>query len=482
MATDPQDDRSPATPSRPPFSLGRPLVRRGRGAARHPDVELLDALAGGEPVTRSAREHIDACPACRESVAALRRVRSELSRLTSLTMPGDVAERIQATLAIRLHTTAARATEPEGPSQPADPSRTATSAPHPAVSPSGTQHPAAQHPAAHRSAADLPAAWVPLPAPLSDAPDPAPGRPGLVSVDPAGPADATDPAGPAGPAGKPSGPVDVSGHLMRAGTGTRGRLPLARPTPIRRGPKRSQRRPLAGRSPGRGAGLWNPASGRRDWVSIAAVCIAFLTFGTALFALHDLRGGSDPTLPEARAASEPGTETRSAVPMTMVADSRMAVVPTNIVRHGETLLDGRITGSVGLAMGLSGMPVGGAVAQTAPSGTSQQALGILRSQPAARAPGAGTTGVRALSTTTASRLRALLDTPDLRTCYQSLLAQTGGFILGIDLVRYNGQAALLVVLSVPSQPSVGRLVVVDAGCGMTSSSTAPLYSVIAKRE
>ncbi|MCL9797073.1 hypothetical protein MXD58_022755, partial [Frankia sp. AgKG'84/4] len=94
MVTEPTDERSRPT--------GTPLGRRGRGHDRHPSVELIDAVAGGEQVTRSAREHIVACPACRESVAALRRVRSDLSRLATMTMPGDVAERIQAALATRV--------------------------------------------------------------------------------------------------------------------------------------------------------------------------------------------------------------------------------------------------------------------------------------------------------------------------------------------------------------------------------------------
>jgi hypothetical protein len=81
----------------------------------------------------------------------------------------------------------------------------------------------------------------------------------------------------------------------------------------------------------------------------------------------------------------------------------------------------------------------------------------------------------------AVRLRALLDTPELRTCYQSLLAQSGGAILGIDRVRYDGRPALLIVLSVPMQPSSARLLVVDPQCGMTSAYSAPIYSVSALR-
>ncbi|WP_244957374.1 anti-sigma factor family protein [Candidatus Frankia nodulisporulans] len=431
MVTDSQDDRPRAEPDRAAFSLGRPLARRGRGTDRHPDVELLDALAGGEPVARSAREHIDACPACRESVAALRRVRAELSQLAGLTMPGDVAERIQATLAHRLHTSVPPVPEPSAPTD-------------------ARSWPPASHPASEHHAAQ-----VPMPAPPLDTPDPASGTSGPA------PARPLDPAEPSTPHRAPH---------------------TARPVRTRTGPKYAPHRPAGRRGPGRRAGLLcDPASGRRDWISIAAVCVAFVTFSAALFALRDLRGGTTSTLPEARAAQEPGADA-AAPPMTMVANSHVAVLPTTIVPHGEALLDGGITGSMALAMGLTRVPTIGSAAQAARAGVADPPLGVLRSGPGSGAPGVNATGVRVLATTAAGRLRALLDTPDLRTCYQSLLAQTGGSILGIDLVRYNGQAALLIVLSVPSQPSLGRLLVVDASCGMTRSSTAPLYSVIAKRE
>ncbi|CAO5193262.1 Zinc-finger domain-containing protein [Frankia sp. AiPs1] len=511
-ATDPHDDQPRATQGRPAFSLGsRSLSRRGRGPLRHPDVEMLDAAAGGEPVARSTREHIEACPVCRESVAALRRVRSELSRLATMTMPGDVAERIQAALATRVTAASDAARPPSEASESIPPASTAprsAQAPRPSAEPGPA--PSSGSAPEHASTAEAattspPASPSAPPSQPTVAPAPASAEASTVPRSSTAPSPASA-SGPTAPSGvdlpRPTPPSDGLRHPARE----------QRPGPARR--TKSASRPVFGRSgsrrraslarprpgsrrPDRGAvSEGDPGSGGRDWVSIAAVCVAFLTFGAALFALHDLRSGvATSTIPKGQAARAAQVGRSAASSMTMMADSRAALAPANIVRHGDALLDGGITGSMALSLGLAGTPVVGAAAPVS-TAAGRQSVAADRAQPTARGSAAAevaasagvaeparvATEVRAFTRAAAAgRLRALLDTPDLRTCYQSLLAQTGGSILGVDLVNYDSQPAVLIVLSVPSQPSSARLLVVDSACGMTSSSTAPLYNVIAQR-
>jgi hypothetical protein len=190
-------------------------------------------------------------------------------------------------------------------------------------------------------------------------------------------------------------------------------------------------------------------------VSIVAVCIAFITFGAAIFVYHGLRSAnvdhrvaaSNPVDSSGPAGGSVVAEygSASSVPLTVMALSQTSVAPSDVVRHVRELLAGRIPGSA--------------------------ALPLVPSAPAA----AGRTTTPA--TVDVDRLRSVLDTPDLRPCYQSLTAQTGGTILAVDRVVYNDQPALLIVLSVPMQPAVARVLVVDAHCGVTTVSTAPWYSV-----
>jgi hypothetical protein len=65
---------------------------------RHPDGELLDAYADGERTPGSVDRHIRGCAACQQTVVALRGVRIELARLAPISMPPDVARRIQEAL------------------------------------------------------------------------------------------------------------------------------------------------------------------------------------------------------------------------------------------------------------------------------------------------------------------------------------------------------------------------------------------------
>jgi hypothetical protein len=86
------------------------------------------------------------------------------------------------------------------------------------------------------------------------------------------------------------------------------------------------------------------------------------------------------------------------------------------------------------------------------------------------------------SAATVDRLSSLLITPDLRMCYQSLTAQTGGAILAVDRVVYDEQPALLIVVSVPGQSSAARVLAVDARCGVMSMPSALWYSVTTARK
>ncbi|MGF7238950.1 MAG: hypothetical protein ACQSGP_28955, partial [Frankia sp.] len=69
----------------------------GRRPRSHPDIEALDAVAGGIG-PRGAVRHVAGCTECTETVEALRGVRARLADLASVRMPDDVAARIGAAL------------------------------------------------------------------------------------------------------------------------------------------------------------------------------------------------------------------------------------------------------------------------------------------------------------------------------------------------------------------------------------------------
>ncbi|WP_235488328.1 hypothetical protein [Frankia sp. AvcI1] len=432
MTTDPPDDRHRPAHARPAFPLGR----RSRGHDHHPDVELLDAVAGGEPVTRSTRDHVETCPVCRESIAALRKVRADLSRLAAMTMPGDVAERIQAALAARM---------PPQPHPPHDPAArpgaeaTTTDAPAPRPAPDAGRSPTG------------PTAAAPTGAPPTGASQTGAAQTG------------TPQTGARTRGGGPTGDTGGGGREIRPVRGP------ARIGPGRRPAARPERRP----APGVGAAPgW-------DWVSIAAVCAAFVTFGAAVLAFYGLRvvAADHPVAASSVAQGRHATAAAAGAGpgrLTMMADSRTTVAPADVGQHGRELLTGQIAGSVALPLPLTG-PTGGAEADAAATG----AVPLQAVAPAAaRHPAAV---VAAPPATAGQRLRTLLDTPDLRSCYQSLIAQSGGEILAVDLVRYDGQPALLVVLSIPMQPAAARVLVVDAHCGVVSVSAALWYSATTLR-
>ncbi|MCM3923541.1 hypothetical protein ND748_17960, partial [Frankia sp. AiPs1] len=227
------------------------------------------------------------------------------------------------------------------------------------------------------------------------------------------------------------------------------------------------------------------ATPRRDWVSIAAVCAAFVTFGAAVLAFYGLRvvDANHPVAASSVAQGRDSAGTAAAGArsgrLTMMADSRTTIVPADVGQHGRQLLTGQIAGSVTLPLPLTGQTGDTSDAGAVAAPPSAGAVPFQAVAPAAARRSASL--VAAPPATAGQRLRALLDTPDLRSCYQSLIAQSGGDILAVDRVRYDGQPALLIVLSIPMQPAAARVLVVDAHCGVVSVSAALWYSATTLR-
>ncbi|WP_128423102.1 hypothetical protein [Frankia sp. EI5c] len=263
----------------------------------HPDAHL-DAHPGLSDPGRSrgavasrADRHIRACATCQETLAALRRVRGELARLATMTMPDEVAERIHAALAARSGTAAGRA-DGGSPLDAFGAAATHRDHDHEHEHEYGEYGEYGEQ--GDRRAAGL---W----------------------------------RGPGG--GSPA-------RFRGAGTG---------------GPRGRRGRPG---SPGRAA---------RDWVSIAATCLALVAFGAAVLAVRGLTAGgagsADATASSPVAASAPpggdivvrpdsaaaptaaGTRSLSVPPggtSVLVADSDMILRPSDVVPHGQELLAGRL--------------------------------------------------------------------------------------------------------------------------------------------
>lgn len=376
------------------------VTRRGS----HPDIEVLDAYLDTHPeppgpgrsrvITASRVDrHVRGCITCQETLAALHRVRAELARLATMTMPDEVAARIQAALASR----------------------------------SGAG---------------------------GDDAEPAPGR----------------------------GPTDGSGEARRAGSG----------------PGRVGGGLVGGRQNSRASRRGQAAQSRdripRDWVSIAAACVALLAFGTALLAVRALTGGGSESYSAATSASDPAVEVAAdsasgpaaaAAPapdadtdalaeapgrsFVLVGDSDEVLRPATVVAHGHALLAGRIA-VTRLAWSMVGAP-------------SPRADDPLAAPP--RAGGSGPGDAQGRQSTpmqnTPESLVRLIDTPQLRMCYDGLAAQTGGAVIALDRVRFDDQAAIMIVLSVAGQPTSTRLVIIDAHCGIVPAHSAVWYSVNANR-
>jgi hypothetical protein len=156
----------------------------------------------------------------------------------------------------------------------------------------------------------------------------------------------------------------------------------------------------------------------------------------------------------------------------LVADSGRPVEAGTVGEHGRDLLAGRIR-TIGR---ISVEPY------SAPAGTAPPAPGRAAGPGPAQASAAAppTPGAPAVKSATDYVLSAL-DTPELRMCYLSLAAQTGGAVLAVDRISYHGQPALLVVVSIMTRPDRVRVTVIDIRCGVTSMPSALWYSVTASR-
>ncbi|CAI7980669.1 conserved hypothetical protein [Frankia sp. Hr75.2] len=489
----------------------------GRTTGGHPDVEALDAYLDArpdpsdqgfplEPAAARVERHVHSCATCQEALTALRRVRADLARLASMTMPADVAERIQAALAARSATDTRaresarsgrgpRAGTVGGPPRPRRRLGRVGSLPAAGlVAPGEFERKSTPGNAGRGTAGTGPDAadrdsgiaeqgtagpGIGEPTTIS-APDTR--TPGTRAPDTTAP-DTTAPGiaeqGIAGP--------DITAHGTTRGSTEPGRPPISgAPRPPRHGGGR-RRGGLAG------------AGGRvaRDWVSIAATCVALVAFGAAVLTLRGLTaGGGDASSTAANdaptalsgasqtagpeAARVPGPAAAAAVPsasgtpeepsaaFTMVADSGEAVRAGDIVVHGRSLLTGRIPTTM---LTWSVLPALSGATSVPPAAGEEQATDDGAST---TVPG---TDPSAASATTPETLARVIDTPQLRMCYDSLTAQTGGSVLALDRVRFDGQRALLVVLSVAGQPAAARVVVIDARCGVVPMPGAVLYTV-----
>ncbi len=531
------------------------LATGEHAAGGHPDVEALDAYLDArpdpaaqgfplEPAVARVERHVHSCAACQEALTALRRVRADLARLASMTMPADVAERIQAALAARSATDlreregvrpgrGSRGGTAGGPPRPrrrlgrvgslsasglvapgeferkttaGDPGRTAAGVGAGGLGSgiaerniagsgttgsdttgSGATAPGNAGAGNAESGTGEPTATAPgAAAPDTSAPEAS--TPGTRAPGHQAPGTPTSGTGAPGTTAPRGAGQDTADHgTIRHGSTRHGST--------RHGGGGRRRRGLVGAG-GRAA---------RDWVSIAATCVALVAFGAAVLTLRGLTaGGGDasstaasdaatalsgasqasgpeiarapgpaaaatvPNAPEApEAAGAAGTSEEPSAAVAMVADSGEAVRADDIVVHGRSLLTGqipttRLTWSV-----LPALAGGTPVPSTA--GTERAAEG------GAPTPRPGT-DLSVPSATTPEELARVIDTPQLRMCYDSLTAQTGGSVLALDRVRFDGQRALLVVLSVAGQPTAARVVVIDARCGVVRMPGAVLYS------
>jgi hypothetical protein len=447
----------------------------GRRPRAHPDVEALDAVAGGGG-SRSTARHLAGCDECTEAVDALRRVRAQLAHLASVTMPDDVAARIGATLANARRPAAddlgARTGHLSDPADPVGVRATTSATANPATDPATGPDAAAPAPAAgagasgaaRRAATDRPAAEEPTDP--DGAEGPAKGRVGLPTPAAGGviphPAHRANPANPANRAGAGGGLPGMRRVRRRTGRPPGGRLvahslhsgrPPGRPDTIRSSRAGGDR----GRSGGSALG------------ALAAVCLlAVFVVAAVAVAVHQSRSGSagsagsassvavasragpgagsaerGPALapsdpPAARAAG--GSAADSA--LAAVATSGYGLTEANAGQHAQDLLAGRVRGTRHVTFASDGSVA------APPTTTNSGPVTSPTAHPTATDPA-----------------EAALLTPDLQGCYLGLITQFGGSVRGVDLVTYGGMQAVAVVLSVPGTPEALRTAVLDPQCG-----------------
>ncbi|MFF1873722.1 anti-sigma factor family protein [Kitasatospora herbaricolor] len=135
-------------------------------AGPHPSIDeladLAEELVEDPDTAESLRAHLDGCPECRETLAALAEVSALLGTVETPPMPADVARRIDAALAAEAGRTD-RATEATGQAGPAA---------EPAPAPAPPERPAPAHAPARSRQETRPAPTAPPTAPSAG-----PGRP-----------------------------------------------------------------------------------------------------------------------------------------------------------------------------------------------------------------------------------------------------------------------------------------------------------------
>jgi len=389
------------------------VTRGTRGS--HPDPERLDAYADGDHGQRDVRAHVEDCPVCAETVAALRRVRGDLARLAEITMPDEMLRRLRAL---------------------ADP--TASDRRSDTGDRDGT------NPGVGNIARAPNAGGVPRPAPGPDGrvgtetpQDGAPGR---------GPA-IRRPAAAPGP--RPGRHTRRSRRPMTLGPGAAGFVPASRPAAQRSSDHPGGDGPRGGRD---GSGL----------VAVAAALLVVLAIGGAVLSRGGTAARSAADTPPttggglsqasvttgtgsagyaaaapADGSARPGTETVS------LARTNAALDATDAADHGAALLSGR-------PRPLAAVSAAAALAGTLPARLSARVRAAL----------------------------ADLTGPDLVRCYDIIMSRYGGRLLALDEVTFNSAPAALLVLSVPGDQETVRVLVVDEACAGARVSQALWYGAL----
>lgn len=366
------------------------------GRSSHPDVESLDSYADGSRHDLSVDRHVRDCSDCAEAVAALRQVRSDLARLSTLTMPDDVASRIRAALAA--------------------------------------------------DAADA---------------DRSP-RPRLAS--PLTPSDRS--------------PSDRAAAGRRSDDTTR-----ARPVRPAGGPHPSPRRRRFGPAGWRPRRVGSP----REWLVAAGCLVAVVVVGVTVggrgtdttaanvssgagesvpLAATDERGASGYARDDARTAEGGDAAAAPGQPPATLASPRptapplapLAATPTTTVStSNDVLADSDFAGHASEILSQSA---------ATPEVTVD---GAIDTYTLAAALGLSTTGWTTLTSQAAAH------------CYDDLVSRAGGELLAVDQVRYRGDPALFVVLSMPGNISSVVVVVVDADCVQNGGASSLLRTVTVTR-
>lgn len=71
--------------------------------------------------------------------------------------------------------------------------------------------------------------------------------------------------------------------------------------------------------------------------------------------------------------------------------------------------------------------------------------------------------------------------PGLQLCYLTLAGRSGGLVLGVDRVRFDGSPAVTVVVSLPADPRHLRVLVVDPACTAASAAGSIRYQTVVPR-